>query len=183
MDMSATRMRWDTKRIEQMERAFAAGLSCSQIARELGVTRNAVLGKLHRLRLTRPQDVAAAAVAQRRAARLARPKARRQSAPKTTLAKTWLPKTWLPKRARLTIAEQQEMLAAAYQATQPGADEVPIHNGRGCTLLELCEAHCRWPIGSADAAAFAFCGNERVAGLPYCVGHARIAYRPAGRAR
>jgi GcrA cell cycle regulator len=176
--MSATRMSWDTKRIEQMERAFAAGLSCSQIARELGVTRNAVLGKLHRLRLTRPQDVAAAAVAQRRAARLARPKARRQSAPKTTLAKAWL-----PKRARLTIAEQQEMLAAAYQATQPGADEVPIHNGRGCTLLELCEAHCRWPIGSADAAAFAFCGNERVAGLPYCVGHARIAYRPAGRAR
>jgi GcrA cell cycle regulator len=178
MDMSATRMSWDTKRIEQMERAFAAGLSCSQIARELGVTRNAVLGKLHRMRLTRPQDVAAAAVAQRRAARLARPKARQQSAPKTALAKAWL-----PKRARVSIAAQQEMLAAAYRAMEPGADAVPIHNGTGCTLLELREAHCRWPIGATNAAASAFCGNERVAGLPYCIGHARIAYRPVGRAR
>jgi GcrA cell cycle regulator len=171
--MSAKRASWDYERIEAMERGFAAGLSCSQIARELGVTRNAVLGKLHRLRLTRPRDIAAAQVEQRRAAKLARAKVPRSRSPRA----------WLPKRARLSIAAQHQKLASAFEAALPRGEEVPIHNGRGCTLLELREGQCRWPVNSPGAADFCFCGNERIDGLPYCVGHARIAYRPAGRAR
>jgi GcrA cell cycle regulator len=71
---------------------------------------------------------------------------------------------------------------AAFPSPQPTAEDIPIYNGRGCTLLELSQGKCRWPISSPGAEDFCFCGNEPVKGLPYCLGHARIAYRSVGRA-
>jgi GcrA cell cycle regulator len=61
---------------------------------------------------------------------------------------------------------------------QPQSEEQPIYNGHRCSLFELTEEKCRWPIGNPGAADFCFCGNEPIRGLPYCVGHTRIAYRP-----
>jgi hypothetical protein len=66
---------------------------------------------------------------------------------------------------------------------QPAAEVIPIYNGRGCTLLELGQGKCSWPIGKPGAEDFCFFGNEPVEGLPYCLGHARIAYRSVGRQR
>ena len=163
--MSAKRATWSSELIEQMTRCFHAGLSCSQIAGEIGVTRNAVIGKMHRLGLSRPKELASAQMEQRRAARLARAKS---------------PRNWRPKR--VSISAQHEMLAEAFPAPEP-VDEIPIYNGCGCTLLELGQAQCRWPISSPGAADFCFCGNEPVKGLPYCLGHARMAYRRPGRPR
>jgi hypothetical protein len=73
------------------------------------------------------------------------------------------------------------MLMAAFPKPQPPAEDIPIYNGRGCTLLELSQGKCRWPISNPGAEDFCFCGNEPVKGLPYCLGHARIAYRSVGR--
>lgn len=72
--MFANRETWNSERIEQLKRCFQAGLSSSQIAREMGVTRNAVIGKVNRLGLSRPKDALAKTLEQKRAARLARPK-------------------------------------------------------------------------------------------------------------
>ena len=165
--MSAKRATWSSELIEQMTRHFHAGLSCSQIAGEIGVTRNAVIGKMHRLGLTRPRELATAQMEHRRAARLARAKS---------------PKNWRPKRSRVSISDQHEMLAEAFPASEP-VEQIPIFNGCGCTLLELGQAQCRWPISTPGAADFCFCGNEPVQGLPYCPGHARMAYRRPGRPR
>src|SRR5690242_12698087 len=54
---STVRVTWDSERVEELKRHFNAGLTCSQIAREIGVTRNAVIGKMNRLGLSRPKDV------------------------------------------------------------------------------------------------------------------------------
>jgi GcrA cell cycle regulator len=145
---------WNTDRIDQLKRCFDAGLTCSQIAREIGVTRNAVIGKMNRMGLSRPRDVLSAQM--RRAAKLARPKPQRD---------------W----RRLSVIAQRKMLRDAYPTTEP--EEIPIHNGRGCTLLELTQGQCRWPINEPGADNFCFCGNEAFQALPYCVGHARLAYR------
>ena len=75
------------------------------------------------------------------------------------------------------------MLQALYAEPQPAADDAPIHNGHCCSLLELSEQSCRWPISTPGAADFCFCGNTPVEGLPYCPGHARLAYRPGSRQR
>jgi GcrA cell cycle regulator len=65
-------------------------------------------------------------------------------------------------------------LCAASQAIV----EQPIHDGHRCSLFELSEERCRWPINTPGAEDFCFCGNMPVEGLPYCAGHTRLAYRP-----
>ena len=107
----------------------------------------------------------------------------REKAPRISAAGSLAAKTWHPKRARLNIFAQHDMLAEAFPETQPRAEDVPIANGCGCTLLELGQEECRWPVSNAGVADFRFCGNTPVKGFPYCLGHARIAYRPAGRRR
>src|SRR6266571_1106613 len=89
---------WSNDRIDQLKRCFDAGLTCSQIAREIGVTRNAVIGKMNRMGLSRPRDVLAAQM--RRAAKLARPKPQHN---------------W----KRLTVIAQRKMLRDAFPATEP----------------------------------------------------------------
>lgn len=166
---------WSAERIALLKQHFQAGLSCSQIARELGVTRNAVIGKMSRLGLSRPKDVIAAQQAHRRAARLAQAKG-----PNSAGA---LRQAFPPAKPRVSVFTQHEMLTDAFGEMRPRAEEVPIADGCGCTLLELGQEKCRWPVSQAGVADFRFCGNAPVKGLPYCIGHARIAYRPAGRQR
>jgi GcrA cell cycle regulator len=158
--MSAIHETWTSERVALLRSYFDAGLSCSQIAREIGTTRNAVIGKMHRLGLSRPKDAFADRLEARNAAR-----------PKAVRRKPW----------RLSIHAQREMLMATY----PGraAEEPAVESAHKCSLLELSQAQCRWPISEPGAEDFAFCGNRSVDGLSYCVGHARIAYRVPGRAR
>ncbi len=163
--MSANSATWTPERVELLKRCYHAGFSCSQIASEIGVTRNAVIGKMNRLGLSRPKDPISDQLGQRHVAKPARTKTLRTSR---------------PKRAHLNIFAQREMLMAAFPAPQ-SPEDIPICNGRGCTLLELGQGKCRWPISNPGTKDFCFCGNEPVEGLPYCLGHARIAYRPAGR--
>jgi GcrA cell cycle regulator len=155
--MSPTNATWNAERVEALKRYFAAGLSCSRIAYEIGVSRNAVIGKMNRLGLSRPKEV-------RQRDRADRP------------ARARMPRSWAYERP--TIAAQQEMLREVFPVTEP-REEVPIRGGRGCSLFELGQEKCRWPISTPGAADFCFCGNEPVKGLPYCPGHARLAYRPA----
>ena len=155
--MPANEPTWTTERVELLKSRFAAGLSCREIANDIGVSRNAVIGKLSRLNLTREEGGGARRRARRGAAKGDRPRA----------------------AARL----QHPMLLTLHDEPQPAADEEPIHNGHCCSLLELSEERCRWPISTPGAADFCFCGNTPVEGLPYCAGHTRLAYRPGSRQR
>jgi GcrA cell cycle regulator len=154
--MRISSLTWSRERIEQLKHCFNAGLTCSQIAREIGVTRNAVIGKLNRLGLSQPRDPART----RRAAKPARPGSKTR---------------WRP----FTVIDQRKLLRDAFP--QVRVEDIPIHNGRGCTLLELAQDRCRWPINDPGAANFCYCGNEASASLPYCTGHARLAYRGVSR--
>jgi GcrA cell cycle regulator len=159
--MTARAATWTAERVEQLKGCIGAGLTCSQIAAEIGVTRNAVIGKMNRLGLSRPRGMSARGAEPKRAG--CRPK----HGPGNV--------TRLFTQRRIFIELPPEPAA--------GADATPIHNGRGCSLLELSPGKCRWPISEPGAADFCFCGNEQVAGLPYCVGHARLAYKSAARTR
>jgi GcrA cell cycle regulator len=161
--MLANSATWDSERVEMLKRCFEAGLTCSEIAREIGVTRNAVIGKLSRLGLSRPRDIIGKPL--RRARDLARPK---------------MPRPPRLMRLRADIRTQRQLLNRAFAVAEAPSPIVPIDNGRGCTLLELGERKCRWPISDPGKQDFCFCGNEPVSGLPYCAGHAQMAYRRAG---
>jgi GcrA cell cycle regulator len=148
--MPSTEPTWTDERIELLKRRFEEGQSCRTIAAEMGVSRNAVIGKLSRLNLRRQQ----------------RGNVQRQ--PRKKAAKR--------QGLRTSPRLQYVVLKAIYAAPAPPQDE-PIQDGRRCSLLELDEQTCRWPFSTPGAADFFFCGNIPIEGLPYCAGHARLAYR------
>lgn len=149
--MPAFEPTWTSERIELLRAHFEAGLTCREIADQIGVTRNAVIGKLSRLNLNREK------VAVPAPARVAREPRRRAS-------------------SRL-----RRRLINCIGVEQVGGDEAPIHNGHCCSLLELTKRTCRWPISTPGAPDFCFCGNPPIDGLPYCAGHSRLAYRLTAR--
>src|SRR5437868_10684735 len=100
---------WSNDRIDQLKRCFDAGLTCSQIAREIGVTRNAVIGKMNRMGLSRPRDVVDRQLEQRRDAKLARP----------------IPRLPRPKRPRLNVLAQREILREAFPEPKPATEDIP----------------------------------------------------------
>jgi GcrA cell cycle regulator len=151
--MLTTLPTWTTDRIELLKSHFDAGLSCREIAAAIGVSRNAVIGKLARLQLTRGP-------------------ARAEPRPSKTARE----------RSRKSIPRlQYQMLQAVYEDPQPALDA--IASDHRCSLLELSNERCRWPISTPGAEDFCFCGNTPADGMPYCLGHTRLAYRPGSRQR
>lgn len=147
---------WTAERIEQLRHFVTAGLTCSQIASEIGVSRNAVIGKIHRLGIGPGRPAASPA-------RVCPPRVRR-------------PRHSPQSRLLQLFAAQPPFLA-------DGADAAlaPIDTAQRCSFMAVAQGKCRWPIGDPCDANFLFCGNEAVTGFSYCAGHARVAYRLATR--
>lgn len=152
---------WTPERVDQLRNYVNAGMTCSQIAGEIGVSRNAVIGKLHRLGLAPGRT--AAAPGRERPPRDRRPR-------------------FLIQRQMLREVPAGTPRSAEPQMAAPAA-AAPVESARRCSLLELAEDRCRWPIDDSGETAFAFCGNDSIEGLSYCAGHARMAYRPPARRR
>jgi GcrA cell cycle regulator len=146
---------WSDHRVEQLKKLWEAGLSASQIAAELGnVTRNAVIGKVHRLGLAgRPKLVSFDRPPRERKPRMAR----------------FVQEPRRPTRVALALAE-----AVAVEATPTYDNVVPI--SQRLALVDLNEAVCHFPIGDPASPDFFFCGGKALPSLPYCAHHSRIAY-------
>jgi len=146
---------WTAERIEQLRACVGNGMTCSQIAAAIGVSRNAVIGKIYRLGLSSGRPAGARARAN------CPPRARHSRGP--------------TQRRLLRLAYAQ----AAIDETLPDISVISAHP---CSLVDIAARQCRWPIGDPASTNFLFCGNDAINGFTYCVGHARMAYRlPAGR--
>jgi GcrA cell cycle regulator len=154
-------MSWNDERVELLKKLWAEGLSASQIAGRIGsVTRNAVIGKVHRLGLSGR-------------ATTTRMKSHR---PRTRT----VPAKRAPAKPRFTNVGNTA-LRDLYRDAEPyvaPAEElvIPVAERRSIQTLEECS--CRWPIGDPQDADFHFCGKTKVTGLPYCEFHARRAFQP-----
>jgi GcrA cell cycle regulator len=156
-------MTWTDERVELLKKLWADGLSASQIAGELGgITRNAVIGKVHRLGLS------------------GRAKSPSSSAPRVRKPRSHMLRVSRPSmrgNSALALAYDLEPLA------EPELIDNVIPIGQRRTLLELTEDTCRWPIGDPASPEFFFCGGKPLTGLPYCGHHSRVAYQPANERR
>jgi GcrA cell cycle regulator len=170
-------MIWNDERVELLKKLWAEGLSASQIANRLGdVTRNAVIGKVHRLGLSGRVTTS----------RL------RKSRPANAPAKV-APTSPRPARVQFAVHGntalkpvfvEHERAAVALAVVPPQAEEPePATVPAGVSLLDLKETMCRWPVGDPQDEGFHFCGARRVDGLPYCEKHARMAFQPVQRRR
>lgn len=165
-------MSWTDERVELLKKLWGEGHSASQIAGELGgVTRNAVIGKVHRLGLSGRAKTSSSSAKPRR------PRATTASTtPKKPVAQ---PQTAGATALKADIAPAP--IAEAPPELDPIADVVPI--SERATILTLTETTCKWPIGDPATDDFYFCGRISEAGVPYCAYHCKIAYQPVADRR
>ena len=151
---------WTEDRVGALKKLWLEGQSASQIAKQLGggVTRNAVIGKVHRLGLS---GRAAPSQPARATYRPTRP---RVAAPAQ------------PSPPRRIEAAQPRPMVAAPTPPQPPIPELP----GTATVLTLGAHMCKWPIGDPSSQEFSFCGRRASEGV-YCIEHARVAYQPQVR--
>jgi GcrA cell cycle regulator len=153
-------MGWTDERVELLKKLWSEGLSASQIAAELGgITRNAVIGKVHRLGLSG-----------------------RAKSPSSAAPRPRKPRSSGMIRVSRPAIRGNTALAYEYEVEpEPELLEIPMEQRK--TLLQLNEHTCRWPVGDPGAADFFFCGGETANELPYCSYHSRVAYQPANDRR
>lgn len=176
---------WTEERVERLKKLWIDGLSASQIAGELGsVTRNAVIGKVHRLGLSGRAKNPAAANATLRATPARKPAARSPSQPVSGHAMTGQGQTaaGLTRGANALAPHYVSDVADAERAPALPEDVVVPFSER-VTIMDLREYMCRWPMGDPTTPEFRFCGGRSHTGMPYCAYHARIAYQPAADRR
>jgi GcrA cell cycle regulator len=152
-------MSWTDERVEQLKKLWMDGLSASQIALELGgITRNAVIGKVHRLGLSgRAKTSSHASASRQKRTQRAQPK---------------------PVRSAQRPLLNTQMKLTAEASADPYVDEslvAPV--ALRLELTQLTERTCKWPIGDPALEDFHFCGNASPEAGPYCSYHSRIAYQ------
>jgi GcrA cell cycle regulator len=153
-------VKWTAKLEERLSELWLEGLSCSQIAETMksGITRNSVIGKVHRLGLHEKRP-------------------RQPSAPKPAR---------LPRRSVQQIAAAAALTKKLRNKAEPKFLPAPLPNASAWTplpgttpvsLLALADGVCRWPVG--DDTRHLFCGCEAAPGASYCVHHKAMATKPA----
>ena len=187
-------MSWTDERVELLKKMWAEGNSASQIAKELGaVTRNAVIGKVHRLGLSsRTADTGATEAPAEAPAPAAPPaEAPRAKAPPREAEQPAEDKPEPPAPANTIVhmpGRRPIVPAGQPLPPQPSAHEISPEalanvreiekTARKLNLMELTERTCKWPIGDPATEEFWFCGLPAVAGKPYCEAHVSVAFQP-----
>lgn len=166
---------WTEERVELLKKLWSDGLSASQIAGRLGsVTRNAVIGKVHRLGLSGRATTSRI--------RPMRPRNRLTPGQPPGLNRMHFRahgNTAL--KTILAPFEHADVALAVLPAVVVRELEIPP--AQRVNLLELKECSCRWPIGDPQSEEFYFCGRQKKGELPYCEHHAAVAYQPLQRRR
>ncbi len=180
-------MSWTDERVELLKKMWGEGQSASQIAKELGgVTRNAVIGKVHRLGLSNRTGGGGTTKPAPKEKPAARPAAK--SAPATE------PATEAEAPAKPAGPARRPIIPAGQPLPpQPSANEISPEalasvrevekKARKISLMELTERTCKWPIGDPATDEFWFCGLAVQPGKPYCKAHVGVAFQPMSSRR
>ena len=181
-------MGWTDERVELLKQLWTEGHSASQIADRLGgVSRNAVIGKVHRLKL---ESRAKAPTAQAAPAEIRRPEPVKAETvemvvPARIVASQPAPQRAMPRTMGATALKiEPEVHEVAEYDAEPqrrSGEVVPI--ARKLSLVQLTEHTCKWPVGDPLKPDFHFCGNNAGDASPYCQYHARLAFQPASERR
>ena len=148
-------MSWTDERVATLSKLWADGLSASQIAAELGgVTRNAVIGKVHRLGLS------------------GRAKPANSSAKRAKRPRSYTPKP------RSNGRSVPSLRAVDGSSARSAVEDLVEPESLKLSLVELTETTCKWPHGDPTEAGFHFCGCKVKEGSPYCEYHSKLAFQP-----
>ena len=191
-------MSWTDERVELLKKLWTEGLTASQIAAKLGgVSRNAVIGKVHRLKLESRGNGSKAGDATKRAAAPVRPTAAKSSpsqprpsrggaaaTPSPSINLAGRPMTTTTHAVGATVMKAEvEAKSLAELDTRP-VEDVVVPIARKLPLVELSERTCKYPYGDPLTDDFYFCGHDTHDESPYCKYHAKLVYQqPQDRRR
>jgi len=201
-------MSWTDERIERLKTMWTQGSTASQIAEELGgVSRNAVIGKAHRLGLeSRPSPVKPGEEKEKKAKsapapRVAKPSPAPKPAPASSESRESVTEARhaaapsapvQSKQADQTTIQYRSVGPGGFIRQGPGDTQAPIPPAPPrrlvpakpsadvadkTSLLDLNDRICRWPMGHPGEPDFHFCGQQANPGYPYCVEHCGVAYQ------
>jgi GcrA cell cycle regulator len=193
-------MSWTDERIERLKKMWAQGATASQIADELGgVSRNAVIGKAHRLGLeqrpspVKPGEEKEVKRAAAPAAAAPKPAPKAEAPRPATAAPSAAPSTPQATPQRSSPEMQYRSIGPGGFVRQgPGDQQAPIppapprrlvpakpspEVADKTSLLDLNDRICKWPMGHPGEPDFHFCGEPANPGFPYCVQHCGVAYQ------
>ncbi len=194
-------MSWSDERVELLKKLWNEGQSASQIAKELGgVTRNAVIGKVHRLGLSnRNGSGAASAEGGSKTKPAPKSEAKAKSPAKPAAAKAEPKPAPEPKEpdaapAAAPASRVKQIIPAGQPLPpQPSTNEIDPEalakvseiekKAKKLSLMELTERTCKWPVGDPATDDFWFCGLPVQAGKPYCEAHVGVAFQPMSSRR
>ena len=181
-------MSWTDERVETLKKMWGEGQSASQIAKELGgVTRNAVIGKVHRLGLSNRSGGSPAKPVAKEKPAASRAAAKPKAAPKAE------PEAANPVPVHVPHVRRAIIPAGQPLPPQPSANEISPEalasvreiekKSKKISLMELTERTCKWPVGDPATDDFWFCGLSVQAGKPYCEAHVGVAFQPMSSRR
>jgi GcrA cell cycle regulator len=194
-------MSWTDERVELLKKMWGEGQSASQIAKELGgVTRNAVIGKVHRLGLSNrsggggSKSAAKPDTKVKAAAKSASKAPPRAAEPAASPAAAAEPEVKAEQPAPRPVPARRQIIPAGQPLPpQPSANEIPAEalakvsevekKSKKIHLMQLTEKTCKWPVGDPATDDFWFCGLPSKAGKPYCEAHVGVAFQPMSSRR
>lgn len=163
-------MSWTDDRIEVLAKLWREGLSASQIAAQLGnVTRNAVIGKIHRLGLSSRDKPASKGGGRRKNTSSTSNVLNASNNNKYTRTNRTTAKTAKTNNQSEIIKITPRIDSNTENLTAPKPKELK--------LTELTETTCKWPLGDPQNDDFCFCGHSAKSDTPYCEYHSKIAYQ------
>jgi len=178
---------WDNSALKKLKALVGKGLSTSEIGRRLGMSKNAIVGKLNRLGWNAKAGANTKnAPARKKTVTSAKPKpaakapAKKTSVVKAPAKKTVAPKVTTKKAAPVKKTETKPAVKEPKTSSKTSAKNLAMHQRiiqHSLEMASLKPNQCRWPIGDPDSENFHFCGKPVFTGKPYCYEHCRLAYQ------
>jgi GcrA cell cycle regulator len=189
IDVEYRNMSWTDERVDLLKTMWGEGKSASQIAKELGgVTRNAVIGKVHRLGLsnrTAPAKAKEATPAREKQPAAAKPAPQPSPKPTAEVKPADKPLNIPPRKPIMTAGQPLPPQPSTNEISQEALANVAAieKKAKKLKLMELTERTCKWPVGDPATEDFWFCGLTSEQGKPYCEAHNAVAFQPMSARR
>lgn len=193
-------MAWTDEMVEELKRLWAEGVTTGEIGRRLNISKNSIVGKVHRLGLSgRPSPIKKKTDSEKteKVTKPTKPvKEKKQPVKEVKEAKKEVKKA--PQSEAVAVAKPApekpaEAVKAPVQEAKPAVSVVseeddiklaktlnvsnaPVSKNGNLSLVELDNHTCRWPIGDPKDENFHFCGKKIRLGQTYCEEHSAIAY-------